>query len=100
MSPQEREDARVSVQSLVNDLRHVVGNVPEADWPDTARSVLEYHEPPVDHALLTADQAELQKWCRAVLEGLLTGDEESTRAAALKVRQYEHSVEVDANTDA
>ncbi len=76
----------------MNDLRYVIGEVAEKEWPDVSKTVLAHHDPPVDDALLTSDQAELQKWCRAVFEGLLVADEESTRAAALKVRQYEDSV--------
>ncbi len=92
MSDEQRENARISVEALVNDLRHVIGTIAEEDWPESAKAVLEHHDPPIDEELLTPDQTELQKWCRAVFEGLLVGDEESTRAAALKVRQYEDSV--------
>lgn len=84
----------------MNDLRHVIGNIPEDEWPSTAGAVLEHHDPPVDESLLSDDQTELQKWCRAVFEGLLIGDEESTRAAALKVRQYEGSVAAPEGSDA
>jgi len=100
MSESPSEEARISVESLVNDLRHVIGNVEEAEWPEVAKAVLDHHDPPVHEVLLTDDQVELQKWCRAVFEGLLVGDEASTRAAALKVRQYEGSVAPSTPADA
>lgn len=86
------DNARLSVEALLVDLRHVIGEIPEDQWPDVAQAVLDHHQPPIDEAVLTNDQAQLQIWCRAVLEGLLTGNEDATRAAALKVRQYEDSV--------
>ncbi len=97
MSPESSDDARQSVAALLNDLRYVMGEMPAAEWPETAKAVLEHHYPTIDESLLTRDQASLQRWCRAVLDGLASSDADTIRAAILKVRQYEDSVAVPAN---
>ncbi len=87
------DDARISLESLLNDLRHVVAEIDETEWPEVARRVLEHHTPSIGETLLSPDQVQLQRWCRAMLEGLALADEPTTKAAALKVRQYEHAAD-------
>lgn len=86
---QARIDAAVSVEALLGDLRHVVGRMPHEEWPAMARQVLEYHDPPIDTALLNGDHIGLQEACRATLDALIADDYGAAKSSIQAIRRYE-----------
>ncbi len=86
---QARLDASTSVEAILGDLRHVVGRMPHDDWPEMAKTVLEYHEPPIDEALLGADHIGLQNACRGALAALGDNDYVRAKASIELIRKFE-----------
>lgn len=77
-----------SIQAMLGDVEHVIGQTDPADWPGIAGELLKHHSPPIADDLLPSKVQNLQKWLRTMLEAMVDVDEDGVRAAAIKVRQY------------
>ena len=86
MTPAE---ARVSVQSLIDDLRHIMGTRPHTGWPAMAEAALGHHRPMIAEDLLEPNMRDLQKAGHQALEGLVVSDAEAIRAAITEIRRVE-----------
>lgn len=88
MTPTE---AQLSVQAMIDDLRHIMGTRPHTGWPDMAGAALRHHRPPIDEALLDDDHRVLQEAGYQAFRGLVAGDADEIRKAILEIRRIETS---------
>ncbi|MDA3040385.1 MAG: hypothetical protein O3C27_12830 [Actinomycetota bacterium] len=86
MTPAE---ARVSAQSLNDDLRYIMGTRPHTGWPAMAEAALAHHRPMVADSLLEQDMRDLQNAGHQALEGLVVSDAEAISAAITEIRRVE-----------
>lgn len=80
--------SEASVDALLGDIRHVVGNTEPEEWATLAAAVLEHHHPPIDDALLSMRVERLQHWCRKMLQAMIDTDEDAIHEAAEMVQRY------------
>lgn len=66
--------AHQSVQALLDDLRHVVNEIPVPQRASAAVAVLEHHHPPVSEALLSEEGRRLQRLARQRLQSIVDND--------------------------
>lgn len=74
----ELTQQELSVQALINDLKHVVDNVDPAQWSETARAVRSHHTPEISAALLSDSWIDTQQRAREIVDQMaLLEDDQS-----------------------
>ena len=84
------EEARASVDALIEDLRYLMGIRPHTEWPGMADAAIEHHHPRISDHLLSWQYRRLQRAAHLVLEGLSTSNAEQIRAGIIDIRTIEN----------
>ncbi len=85
-------EAMLSVNALIEDLRHIMGTRPHTGWPPMAEAALKHHQPLIEDALLDENHRMLQTAGHRALRGLVSSDADEIRAAITEIRRIESTV--------